>query len=537
MLACAKHFAAYGAALAGRDYAETDVSPRTLHEVYLPPFRTAVDAGVATFMHGFNDLNGEPVAASRYLQTELLREQWGFPGFVVSDWGSVEQLVPHRYVHDKKEAAEKALLAGCDMDMCSGAYIRHLEQLVKEGRVSETAIDKAVQRILIKKFELGLFDDPFCYNRRTAELNDEQTLASYRTLAREAGAKSMVLLKNENNTLPLSATIRRIALVGPLARSQRDMIGNWSAEGRPEETVTIEAGLRTALPTAEITCMEGYDLETNELRELLPLGDFDMIIAVVGERAMESGEAKSKTDITLDQRQQQLVQQLKERSGKPVAVLLMGGRPQVFSGMEPYADAILATWWPGSEAGNAVADVLTGRYNPSGKLPMTFPRRTGQCPIYYNTKSTGRPYKPNAAWTTGYIDEEPLPAYPFGYGLSYTTFEIGIPRVSKQQYSMTDTVSVRTTVRNTGNRTGKETVQLYLQDVVASLTRPVRELCGFRQIELRPGEQQEVVFSLTAHDLGFRDADGKLIVEPGEFRLFTGPDSAHLQAASFELTE
>ena len=537
VLACAKHFAAYGAALAGRDYAEADVSPRTLHEVYLPPFRTAVDAGVATFMHGFNDLNGEPVAASHYLQTELLREQWKFPGFVVSDWGSVEQLVPHRYVHDKKEAAEKALLAGCDMDMCSGAYIRHLEQLVKEGRVSEAAIDKAVQRILIKKFELGLFDDPFCYNRRTAELNDNRTRASYRALAREAGAKSMVLLKNENNTLPLPATIRRIALVGPLACSQRDMIGNWSAEGRPEETVTIEAGLRTALPTVEITCIEGYDLETNELRELLPLGDFDMIIAVVGERAMESGEAKSKTDITLDQRQQQLVRQLKDGSGKPVTVLLMGGRPQVFSDLEPYADAILVTWWPGSEAGNAVADVLTGRYNPSGKLPMTFPRRTGQCPIYYNTKSTGRPYKPNAAWTTGYIDEEPLPAYPFGYGLSYTTFEIGAPVLSKRQYGMNDIISVRTTVRNTGNCTGKETVQLYLQDVVSSLTRPVRELCGFRQVELQPGEQQEVVFTLTAHDLGFYNANGKLIVEQGEFRLLTGPDSEHLQVASFELTE
>ncbi len=537
VLACAKHFAAYGAALAGRDYAETDISPRTLHEVYLPPFRAAVEAGVATFMHGFNDLNGEPVAASRYLQTDLLRDQWGFTGFVVSDWGSVEQLVPHRYVRDKKEAAEKSLSAGCDMDMCSGAYIRHLGQLVAEGRIAERTVDNAVRRILVKKFELGLFDDPFCYNRRTAELSDRRVADSYRALAREAAAKSIVLLKNEKGVLPLSASVRRIALVGPLARSRRDMIGNWSAEGRADEVVTIEEGLRTALAETEIVWIEGYDLETDELCEIPPLAGFDLIVAVMGERAMESGEAKSKTDITLDRHQQHLVRRLKEVSQKPVAVVLMGGRPQVFSDMEPYADAIAVAWWPGTEAGNAVADVLTGHYNPSGKLPMTFPRRTGQCPIYYNTKSTGRPYKPGASWTTGYIDEEPLPAYPFGYGLSYTTFEIGAPELSQEQYGMNDTIRLCTWVRNTGCCTGKETVQLYLQDVVSSLTRPVKELCGFRQVELGAGERLRIEFTLTARDLGFCNASGQSIVEPGAFRLYVGPDSEHLQAISFFLTE
>lgn len=537
ILACAKHFAAYGAALAGRDYAEADISPRTLHEVYLPPFRAAVDAGVATFMHGFHDLNGEPVAASRYLQTELLRDRWGFRGFVVSDWGSIEQLVPHRYVLDKREAAEKALVAGCDMDMCSGAYVGHVKELVEAGRVSEEVVDEAVRRILVRKFELGLFDDPFCYNRRTAELTDERVITATRALAREAGARSMVLLKNDNRTLPLAASARRIALVGSLARAQRDMIGNWSAEGRPEEVVTIEEGLRAALPDAEITWIEGYDLATNRLLELPPLGEFDAIVAVVGERAMESGEAKSKTDITLDANQQQLVRQLKERSGKPVAAMILCGRPVVFRDMEPFADAILIAWWPGSEAGNAAADVLTGRYNPSGKLPMTFPRRSGQCPIYYNTKSTGRPYRPGTTWTTCYIDEEPLPAYPFGYGLSYTTFEIGAPELSQPRYGMGDTIRIRTTVRNTGDRAGKETVQLYVQDVVSSLTRPVRELCGFRQVELQPGQEQEVVFRLTTDDLAFCNAAGERIVEPGEFRLFTGPDSEHVQAVSFLLTE
>ncbi len=537
ILACAKHFAAYGAALAGRDYAETDLSERSLHEVYLPPFRAAVDAGVATFMHGFNDLNGEPVAASRYLQTDILRNDWGFTGFVVSDWGSVGQLVPHRYVRDKKEAAEKALLAGCDMDMCSGAYIENLQRLVEQGRVGEAVIDEAARRILIKKFELGLFDDPFCYNRRADELKDEKIRAAHRALAREAAAKSMVLLKNRDNALPLKAGIRKIALVGPLARSQWDMLGNWSAQGRGDEVVTIETGLRAALPEAEITYVEGYDLKTNELRELPALGAFDAIIAVVGERGTQSGEAKSKTDITLDSRQQQLVRQLKERSGKPVAVLLMGGRPQVFGDMEPYADAILVGWWPGSEAGNAVADVLTGRWNPSGKLPMTFPRRTGQCPLYYNTKSTGRPYQRGNQWTSGYIDTEPLPAYPFGYGLSYTTFEIGTPELSQQKYNMADTIRLRTTVKNTGSRPGRETVQLYLQDVVSSLTRPVKELCGFRQVELQPGEEQEVVFTLTSRDLAFCNAALEFVTEPGEFLLFTGPDSEHLQAVAFELTE
>lgn len=536
VLACAKHFAAYGAAVAGKDYAEADISENTLHQVYLPPFRVAVEAGVATFMNAFNEINGIPATAHKYLQRDVLKGEWGFQGFMVSDWGSVAEIAKHRMAKDNKDAARLAAVAGCDMDMHSMTYERHLVNLVNEGKVDPALIDEAVRRILIKKFELGLFDDPYRYNNREKEIEDKAINAAHRKVAREAGCKSIVLLKNEA-VLPLTGSARKIALVGPLHKAAKDMLGNWSAVGKAEEVVTIYAGLQEGLPQASITYIEGYDLETNELKALPDLRSFDLIIAAVGERAMESGEAKSKVDINVSANQQAMVRQLKEQSNKPLVTLVMGGRPLIFSQMEPYADAILMTWWLGSEAGHSVADVLTGRYNPSGKLPVTFPRHVGQCPIYYNPKSTGRAWSPNSSYVSGYVDETVLPAYAFGYGLSYTTFEISEPVMSQKEYTLGESVVVTTSVKNTGKYKGKETVQLYLQDVVSSVTRPVIELCGIRQVELQPGETKQVRFTLTSHDLGFFNAENNFVTEPGTFKLGVGSRSDKLKTTAFELLE
>ncbi|NDW10724.1 glycoside hydrolase family 3 N-terminal domain-containing protein [Dysgonomonas sp. 520] len=534
ILACAKHFAAYGAAVAGKDYAEVDISENTLHQVYLPPFKAALDAGVATFMHSFNEINGIPAAAHKYLQRDLLKDTWGFGGFVVSDWGSVGDLAKHGYAKDIKESALLSALAGCDMDMCSESYIKNLEQLIKEGLLDVALIDDAVRRILTKKFELGLFDDPYCFNRREHELDDKNINGKYRDIAREMGAKSIVLLKNEA-ALPIANSVKNIAVVGPLNKSQWDMLGNWSALGKPEYVITVLDGLKKALPKANISYHEGYNFRNNELLEMPDLKNYDLIIVAVGEKSMESGEAKSKVDININKNHQQLVKNLKENSDCPVVALVMGGRPLVFKDMEPYADAILITWWLGVEAGNSIADVLTGKYNPSGKLPVTYPQHSGQCPIYYNTKRTGRPWRPKAQWVTGYMDATVLPAYAFGYGLSYTQFEISEPTIDKNAYDMDSKISVKVTVKNTGKYKGCETVQLYLQDVAGSITRPVIELCGFRRVDLEPNETKEIEFILTSGDLGFFNAKNEFVTEPGDFKIFVGNSSDNLKSTQFEL--
>ena len=536
VLACAKHFAAYGAAVAGKDYAEADISEHTLQQVYLPPFRAAVEAGVGTFMNAFNEINGIPATAHKPLLRDVLKGEWGFTGFVVSDWGSVSEIAKHRMAKDNKDAGRLAAIAGCDMDMHSMTYARHLVDLVKEGAVDITLIDDAVKRILTVKFELGLFDDPYRYNYREKEIGDKKVNAAHRKVAREAGAGSIVLLKNQN-VLPIASTVRNIALIGPLNKANKDMLGNWSAIGKTEEVISVFDGLKAAFSKAKVTYIEGYDLETNELKPLPDLSGYDVLIVSVGERAMDSGEAKSKVDISVNANQQLMVKQIKEKVGKPVVTLVMGGRPLIFSDMEPYTDAILVTWWLGTEAGNSIADVLTGSYNPSGKLPMTFPRHVGQCPIYYNHKSTGRAWTPNNPWVSGYMDESVKPAYAFGYGLSYTTFEIAAPVISKKEYRSGESVVVTTFVKNTGKYTGKETVQLYLQDVASSVTRPVLELCGIRQIELLPGETRKIEFTLSEQELGFFNADRQFVTEPGIFKLFVGNSSDNLKATEFELIE
>lgn len=530
IMACAKHFAAYGACIGGRDYNTVDISRITLHEVYLPPFRAALNAGVSTFMNAFNELNGVPATANRYLLRDILKGEWKFDGFVVSDWNSVGEMVNHGFVADLKEAAYNGVVAGCDMDMESRAYTSHLERLVKDGVINESYIDDAVRRILLKKFELGLFDDPFRY---CSEDREKRTVLSdeLRQVAREAGASSIVLLKNEKEALPLDKP-RNIAVIGALADSKIDMLGSWAIEGVKDEAVTVLDGIKEKFKSSVVTYSEGYDLENNELKlndAYRAAANADVVVVAVGERFYQSGEARSMAHIEVPKEHQKIVMELKKR-GKKVVVLVMGGRPLVFNELEPYADAILMTWWLGTEAGNSIADVLSGDYNPSGKLPMTFPATIGQVPIYYNHKNTGRPSQPGfMSYTCGYLDQDYRPAYPFGYGLSYTSFDISEPITDRTNYKYGEPISCKVVVKNTGKYKGKETVQLYIRDLVSSVTRPVKELRGFQQITLEPGEQKELSFSLEKEDLGFYNKNLEYVVEPGDFEIMVGNSSDNVK--------
>lgn len=537
IMACAKHFAAYGACIAGKDYNTVDISEQTLHEVYLPPFKAAVDAGVASFMNSFNDINGIPATGNTYIQRDLLKGSWNFNGLTVSDWGSIREMIPHGYVSDLKGAAEKAILAGCDIDMESRAYHIHLKKLVEEGTVSEDYIDDAVRRILFKKFELGLFDNPFLYCDETRE--KEVVLSEeLKNLFREAGAKSIVLLKNDQGSLPLNNP-KKIAVIGSLAKSQKDMLGFWANEGIVDEVVTVYEGLKNKYPESDVVYADGYDLATNELHLMDARNaamQSDVVIVAVGERFENSGEAKSRADINIHPNHQLLVKELK-KTGKNVVVLLMGGRPMIFNEMTPHADAILLTWWLGTEAGNAIADVLAGDYNPSGKLPMTFPAHVGQIPIYYNYKNTGRPENKEIGYSCRYQDIDFEPAYPFGYGLSYTDFLISEPVVKDSVFSLKTPLEVCVKVKNTGKYAGKETVQLYIRDLVASLTRPVKELRGFQQVELQLGEEKEISFMLTEKELGFESACKGWTVEPGLFDVMVGNSALNVKKTRVELKQ
>ena len=537
IMACAKHFAAYGACIAGKDYNTVDISEQTLHEVYLPPFKAAVDAGVASFMNSFNDINGIPATGNTYIQRDLLKGSWNFNGLTVSDWGSIREMIPHGYVSDLKGAAEKAILAGCDIDMESRAYHIHLKKLVEEGTVSEDYIDDAVRRILFKKFELGLFDNPFLYCDETRE--KEVVLSEeLKNLSREAGAKSIVLLKNDQGSLPLNNP-KKIAVIGSLAKSQKDMLGFWANEGIVDEVVTVYEGLKNKYPESDVVYADGYDLATNELHLMDARNaamQSDVVIVAVGERFENSGEAKSRADINIHPNHQLLVKELK-KTGKNVVVLLMGGRPMIFNEMTPHADAILLTWWLGTEAGNAIADVLAGDYNPSGKLPMTFPVHVGQIPIYYNYKNTGRPENKEIGYSCRYQDIDFEPAYPFGYGLSYTDFLISEPVVKDSVFSLKTPLEVCVKVKNTGKYAGKETVQLYIRDLVASLTRPVKELRGFQQVELQLGEEKEISFMLTEKELGFESACKGWTVELGLFDVMVGNSALNVKKTRVELKQ
>lgn len=542
VMACAKHFAAYGAAVGGRDYNSVDMSERMLHEIYLPPFKAARDAGVATFMNSFNDLNGIPATGNRYLQREILKGKWRFEGFVVSDWGSVGEMINHGYVKDNKEAALSAITAGSDMDMESRSYIQHLAQLVREGKVKMVTIDDAVRRILKKKFEMGLFDDPFRYcstEREEAQRNNPVHLEAARAMAR----KSIILLKNENQLLPLRAQGLKIALIGPFVKAVRDNLGFWSYEWPDDSTriVSLWQGVeKRAGKGSSLLFAAGCGIEDTSragFAEALEVArQADVVVLSVGEGRAMSGEAKSRSSIGLPGVQEELIQAI-HSTGKPVIVLISAGRPLIFNWTAEHVPAILYTWWLGTEAGNAIADVLFGDHNPSARVPMSFPRTEGQIPVYYNHYNTGRPARNDSDrnYVSAYIDLPNSPRYPFGYGLSYTRFEYSEIRLSKKSMSAGEKLQARIRVRNAGDFDGEEVVQLYLRDHVGSVVRPVKELKGFRKIFLRRGEEKELVFTIGVDDLRFYNDKIQHIYEPGVFSLFIGGNSRDLKQAEFSL--
>lgn len=532
VMACAKHFAAYGAAQAGRDYHTTDMSDRTLWETYLPPFKAAVDAGVKTFMTGFNDLNGIPATGNPYLLHDILRDRWNFQGTVVSDWGAIGEMIAHGYCTDGAEAALKALKAGCDIDMESRCYINNLKKLVEEGVISEAEIDNAVRHVLTLKFELGLFEDPFrfCHEEREkAVLNHPE----HHAFAKEMAEKSIVLLKNEQSVLPLNKQ-KKIALIGPLGKSKTDMKGFWSITWDDNELVSPYEGLLKRVPKGTtVSYAKGCDIKGNStdgFAEAVKLAkESDIVIMAVGEAFDMSGEAKSRSDISLPGVQEELIKAVKA-TGKPVVVLIMAGRPLVFEWTATHADAILYTWWLGSEAGNAIASVLYGDYNPAGKLTMTFPRSVGQIPIHYNMKNTGRPapYQDKISYGSAYLDIPNSPRYAFGYGPSYTTFAYSDLKLSTTRPKLGENIEVTCTITNTGKYAGEEVVQLYLRDISASVTRPVKELKGFKKLMLQPGESKQVSFSIGMKELTFYGVDMRPTVEPGEFNLMIGSSSDNI---------
>ena len=538
VIACAKHWVAYGAAEAGRDYNTTDMSEHTLRSVYFPPFKAAVDAGVGTFMSAFNDLNGIPASASDFTLSNVLRGEWRFDGFVVSDYNSVMELVNHRVAADAADAARQALTSGVDMEMVSRSYVTEGPRLVKEGRLPIEAVDEAVRRVLRLKIRAGIFEQPFADAAR-----EKATIMrpEYRAAARRIAARSMVLLKNDRATLPLAPTIARLAVIGPLADDKPEMMGNWTGDGKADDVVTVLQGIRTALsPGTNVTFAKGVDLDVKMLASA-PASDSaadaaieqavkvaaaaDATVLVVGETGAMSGEASSRASLDLPGRQLELAQRIVALK-KPVVVVLMNGRPLAIEWLAEHAPAILEAWFPGTEAGHAVADVLFGRVNPGGKLPVTFPRTSGQAPIYYNYRTTGRPPSEKDKYTSKYLDVSWTPLYPFGHGLSYTQFRISDARLSAQAIRPDGTVTLSVAVENAGSREGDEVVQVYVADLVRSVTPPIQELKAFRRVPLKAGERTRIEFTLGPRELGFYNRDLKWIVEPGAFTVRVSNSSA-----------
>jgi beta-glucosidase len=538
--ACVKHYAAYGAAQAGRDYHTVDMSERTLREVYLPPFRAAVDAGVATVMTSFNENAGVPATVDRFLLTEVLRNDWGFGGFVVTDYTSIMELMHHGVAPDTATAAELSINAGVDMDMQAGFFQDKLAALVKAGRVKEARIDEAVRKILTLKFELGLFDDPYRY---CDTVREKETIMKpeYLESARDVARKSIVLLKNDKSVLPLSKDIKRLAVIGPLANNKKELIGSWSAQGDWKKSVSLLEGIRAQVsPSTQVLYAKGSNINddtTQYFAEALRVAkQADVVVLAIGEAAWMSGEASSRSDIRLPGVQQRLADDI-IKTGKPVVVVLMNGRPLAIPELDEKASAILETWFLGTQAGHAIADVLFGNYNPSGKLPVTFPRSVGQVPIFYNMKHTGRPMEvdPKNKYTSKYLDIPNSPLYPFGYGLSYTQFSYSDVTLSGTSMNAGDSLTASVTVTNTGKVAGEEVVQLYVQDLFGSVTRPVKELKGFQKISLKPGESRTVTFTIKPADLAFYRLDMTFGTEPGDFKVYIGGNSRDVQEASFVL--
>ena len=529
--ACAKHFVAYGAPQAGRDYAPVDLSLSTLSEVYLPPFKACVDAGVKTFMSAFNSVNGVPATGNRWLMTDLLRHQWGFQGFVVSDWNAVRELKAHGVAETDDDAALMAFKAGVDMNMTDGLYNRCLEADVRSGKVDLQAIDASVERILRAKYALGLFEDPYRFldNKRERQVVRSQSMID---LARKAAVSSMVLLKNDNATLPLSKQTKRIALIGPLANNRSEVMGSWKARGEDADVVTVLDGIKNKLGSnVSLQYVQGCDFLAPSKDEFSSAFEAakqsDVIIAVVGEKALMSGESRSRAILRLPGQQEALLDTLR-KAGKPLVVVLMSGRPLCLEKVDKQADALVEAWFPGTQCGNAVADILFGDAVPSGKLTASFPLTEGQIPNYYNYKRSGRPGDMPYSSTVRHIDVPNKNLYPFGYGLSYTSFSYGEMQCP-QQFNPDGSLQVSVDVTNTGSYDGEEIVQLYVADKVASMVRPVKELKGFEKVFIPKGQTKHVVFTINVRDLGFWDNNMQYIVEPGMFDVMVGKNSEELQ--------
>ena len=548
--ACAKHFAGYGFAEGGRDYNTVNIGIYELNNTILPPFKAAAAAGVATFMNSFNEIDGVPATASTYLQRDLLKGKWHWDGFVVSDWGSITELIPHGVAKDKKAAAELAVKAGSDMDMEGGAYESSLKELVEEGKVAEKLIDDAVKRILRVKFRLGLFDDPYKYCDEAFEKSELYSEAN-QEVALEAGKKSIVLLKNENDILPIKNSIKNIAVIGPLANDKDSPLGNWRAHAVENSAVSVLEGIRNYAPKGvKITYAEGAKLSTGDRSFLNPMTfnkddksgfaeaeklakQADLVVLVVGEDAFQTGEGRSQTNIGFAGVQDDLIETV-QKANKNVVMVLMNGRPMDLSWSSKNIPAIVESWFLGSQHGNAVAEILFGRYNPSGKLPVSFPQNSGMEPLYYNQKSTGRPEGGAQVTYSHYTDSPREALYPFGFGLSFTEFEYGDIELSADSFSEGEKIEASISVKNTGNMVGEETVQLYLHDLVGSITRPNLELKAFEKISLKPGERKVVNFIIDKEMITYFTINKKWEAEAGDFEVMIGGNSVDLKKANFE---
>jgi beta-glucosidase len=539
--ACAKHFAAYGFVEGGKEYNTSDIGTSTLHNVALPPFKAAVNAGVKTFMNSFNELNGIPATANSYLLRDILKKEWNFDGFVVSDWESVRELVVHGFAEDEEQAAHLAAQAGSDMDMQSSLYLKHLENLVVEGKLAESHIDNAVKRILRVKFELGLFDDPYKYCDETRE---KETLGKkeHFDAALEMALKSIVLLKNENKLLPLKKEGQKIALIGYLAGDKNSPLGSWRLSSEDDTAISVLEGMQTYSGN-KISYEKGvrvvaeklaftYDTEVNETDRtgiaaaVKAAKNSDIAVLVLGEHGYQSGEARSVTKLSLPGLQQELLEAVYEVN-KNIVLVVMSGRPLILNWADEHIPAIVEAWQLGQQSGHAIAQVLYGDYNPSGKLPMSFPRSEGQIPVYYNHKRTGRPELPqnDMIFWSHYSDEKNSPLYPFGHGLSYTTFTYGNLTSDSDEFNANGSITFSVEVSNTGDRKGREVVQWYLRDIIGSTTRPVRELKGFEIVELSPGETKTVTFTVNQKTITFYGANHKWEAETGAFKVYVGGNS------------
>lgn len=549
--ACAKHFAAYGASESGKDYNTTWIPEIQLRELYLPPFKAAVDAGAATFMCSFNDINGVPSSGSTFLNRQILRDEWKYDGLLVSDWGSIQQMIPHGFCADLKEAGEKAAIAGVDMDMMSYAYINHLEELIKEKKVDEKLIDESVRNILRLKFRLGLFDNPYIKEGAPSALYLESSLQQ----AKEAAIEGAILLKNDQQILPLRTSIKSVAVVGPLADSPADQVGTWCFDAEPEHCITPLTAIQQECENKIRVISEAgltYSRDKNETgiaKAVAAARQADVILYFAGEEAVLSGEARCRADISLPGKQTEMLKALKS-TGKPIVMVVMAGRPLTITDEVELADAVLYTFHSGTMAGPAISDLLFGKAVPSGKLPVTLPRMVGQVPIYYAHKNTGRPAsnitliddievgakQTSLGFTSYHLDAGDGPLFPFGYGLSYTTFTYGNCQLSTTNLKLGDKLTVSCDITNSGDYDAAEVVQLYIRDKVGSLVRPVKELKNFKKIWIKSGQTQQVEFTLTTDDLAYWNADMQRRAEAGEFTVWIAPDSQSGEGIDFILT-